>query len=163
MNERRGSVRIGPISLLTLIIVLCLAVMAVLAVTTSQATYAVAARQASFTEDTYENEASAQKFVAALDGFLARERYAKSSQSEAMASLERELPNLAVQAVDGDTKAAASIDEATVSASFTSPSGRTLDIELGINARLEYSIEQWKATTPSTSEGASETLWTGTE
>ena len=77
MNERRGSVRIGPISLLTLIIVLCLAVMAVLAVTTSQATYAVAARQASFTEDTYENEASAQKFVAALDGFLARERYEK--------------------------------------------------------------------------------------
>ena len=42
----RGSVRIGPISLFALVIILCLAVMAVLSVTTAQATYAAAERQA---------------------------------------------------------------------------------------------------------------------
>ncbi len=57
----RGSVRIGPISLFALVIILCLAVMAVLSVTTAQATYAAAERQALFTNDTYANERAAQE------------------------------------------------------------------------------------------------------
>ena len=36
MNSTNGSVRIGPISLFTLVIILCLAVMAVLSATTAQ-------------------------------------------------------------------------------------------------------------------------------
>ena len=60
----RGSVRIGPISLFALVIILCLAVMAVLSVTTAQATYAAAERQASFTTDTYANERAGQELVA---------------------------------------------------------------------------------------------------
>ena len=63
----RGSVRIGPISLFALVIILCLAVMAVLSVTTAQATYAAAERQASFTADTYANERAGQEFAADID------------------------------------------------------------------------------------------------
>ena len=52
MNSTNGSVRIGPISLFTLVIILCLAVMAVLSATTAQATYSAAEKQALFTNDT---------------------------------------------------------------------------------------------------------------
>ena len=45
MNSTNGSVRIGPISLFTLVIILCLAVMAVLSATTAQATYSAAENQ----------------------------------------------------------------------------------------------------------------------
>ena len=55
MNSTNGSVRIGPISLFTLVIILCLAVMAVLSATTAQATYSAAEKQALFTNDTYQN------------------------------------------------------------------------------------------------------------
>lgn len=48
MNSTNGSVRIGPISLFTLVIILCLAVMAVLSATTAQATYSAAEKQALF-------------------------------------------------------------------------------------------------------------------
>ena len=51
MNSTNGSVRIGPISLFTLVIILCLAVMAVLSATTAQATYSAAEKQALFTND----------------------------------------------------------------------------------------------------------------
>ena len=44
MAKSRGSVRMGPISLFALIIILCLAVMAVLAVTTAQASYTLTQR-----------------------------------------------------------------------------------------------------------------------
>ena len=59
MNSTNGSVRIGPISLFTLVIILCLAVMAVLSATTAQATYSAAEKQALFTNDTYQNEQGA--------------------------------------------------------------------------------------------------------
>lgn len=70
MAKSRGSVRMGPISLLTLIITLGLAVMAVLTVTTAQAGHALVQRQASATDQTYAVEVAGQEFVAALDEVL---------------------------------------------------------------------------------------------
>ena len=70
MNSTNGSVRIGPISLFTLVIILCLAVMAVLSATTAQATYSAAEKQALFTNDTYQNEQAAQSAVAVIDAAL---------------------------------------------------------------------------------------------
>ena len=67
MNSTNGSVRIGPISLFTLVIILCLAVMAVLSATTAQATYSAAEKQALFTNDTYQNEQAAQSAVAVIE------------------------------------------------------------------------------------------------
>ena len=81
----RGSVRIGPISLFALVIILCLAVMAVLSVTTAQATYAAAERQASFTADTYANERAGQEFAADIDAALAPVRAAGGGLAEALA------------------------------------------------------------------------------
>ena len=54
----------GPISLFALVVALCLAVMAVLAVTTARANAALAERQAAFTASDYANEAAAQELLA---------------------------------------------------------------------------------------------------
>ena len=72
MAKPHGSVRIGPISLFTLIIVLCLAVLTVLSVTTSLAELSTTERQAATTTETYQLEAVGQQFVADVDAALTR-------------------------------------------------------------------------------------------
>ncbi len=116
----RGSVRIGPISLFALVIILCLAVMAVLSVTTAQATYAAAERQASFTTDTYANERAAQELVADVDAALAPVRAAHGGLDEALSAVRAALPE------------GAEMDGSTVKAEFTADSGRTLAVVLEI-------------------------------
>lgn len=145
----RGSVRIGPISLFALVIILCLAVMAVLSVTTAQATYAAAERQADFTKDTYANERTAQEFTAGIDAALAPVRASGGGLDEALAAVDAALP------------AGAERDGSTVRAEFTADSGRTLAIELDIQANATYTVTAWKATTLWTEHGAGETLWSG--
>ena len=88
MNSTNGSVRIGPISLFTLVIILCLAVMAVLSATTAQATYSAAEKQALFTNDTYQNEQAAQSAVAVIDAALEDVRASGGGLDEALAAVE---------------------------------------------------------------------------
>lgn len=71
MAKPHGSVRIGPISLFALIIVLCLAVLTVLSVTTSLAELSTTERQAATTTETYQLESVGQRFVADIDAALA--------------------------------------------------------------------------------------------
>ena len=68
MNSTNGSVRIGPISLFTLVIILCLAVMAVLSATTAQATYSAAEKQA--LEDVRASGGGLDEALAAVDEAL---------------------------------------------------------------------------------------------
>ena len=56
---KQGSVRIGPVSILVLIIILCLAVMAVLTLITSEAEESITVRQEESTTAFYANEAEA--------------------------------------------------------------------------------------------------------
>ena len=72
MAKPHGSVRIGPISLFTLIIVLCLAVLTALSVTTSLAELSTTERQAATTTETYQLESVGQQFVADVDAALTR-------------------------------------------------------------------------------------------
>ena len=183
MAKSRGSVRMGPISLFALIIILCLAVMAVLAVTTAQASYVLAERQAS------------------ADAELAAAHGAGATGPGAMAAVEQALPRLAEEAKEAaplpltanasavSTDRAASLagivgvgrtgeepadaipvegvtpllDDArgAVSASFATDGGRTLDVVIAIRDDGSYEILSWKATTEWNEEGAGETLWSG--
>ena len=152
MSGSNSTVRIGPISLFTLVIILCLAVMAVLSATTAQATYTAAEKQALFTDDTYANESAAQSTVAAIDAALASVRDAGSGLDAALAAVDKALPTDA---------ASAQRDGASVFLTFTTPSGRTLDVELTIKANATYEISQWKATTQWTNDGPSTMLWPG--
>lgn len=162
MTKGKGSVRIGPVSLLTLVIVLCIATMAVLSITTAQATYAATERQAAFTEDTYDNESAAQRFVAGIDDILAEVRAGKASGSSALARIESALPTLSGDASTDGMTVDATIDGSTVIASFAKENGRRLDVELTIRNGRTYEITQWKATTQWSEEGGTETLWPGT-
>ena len=138
MAKPHGSVRIGPISLFTLIIVLCLAVLTVLSVTTSLAELSTTERQAATTE-TYQLESVGQQFVADVDAALAE------------GTLEDVLQRYSDSTVrDGEL----------ISATFSMESGRTLAIVLRIQNNT-YTIEQWKVTTEWTDDGTGENLWLG--
>lgn len=149
MNSTNGSVRIGPISLFTLVIILCLAVMAVLSATTAQATYSAAEKQALFTNDTYQNEQAAQSAVAVIDAALEDVRASGGGLDEALAAVDEALPG---------RRAARRVESAH---DVRLSSGRTLDVELTITANATYEISQWKATTQWTNDGPGATLWSG--
>ncbi|WP_165171388.1 S4A5 electrogenic sodium bicarbonate cotransporter 4 [Adlercreutzia sp. ZJ242] len=150
-----GSVRIGPVSLFSLVIVLCLAVMAVLAVTTAQAAYSAAEKQARFTTDTYVNEQAAQSFVAEVDGALAAVRASASAEGDlASAAL------LAVQDVISGYEGA-SLQGSQACVEFACDSGRTLSVVLTIRPDATYEISQWRATTQWNEAGSGEVLWSG--
>ncbi|MCI8468909.1 MAG: hypothetical protein HFJ75_05415 [Eggerthellaceae bacterium] len=99
MAKSHGSVRMGPISLFTLIITLCLAVMAVLAVTTAQASYSLTQRQAAAATEVYAVETAAQQFVGGLDAELTAARAANVPPAQAARNLADELPRLCDEAV----------------------------------------------------------------
>lgn len=72
MARRTGEgVRIGPITLLTLVSVLLLAVLAMLCITTTHATEAMAQRQADALSQTYELDAFGQALLAQIDDQIA--------------------------------------------------------------------------------------------
>ena len=127
----RGSVRIGPISLFALVIILCLAVMAVLSVTTAQATYAAAERQASFTADTYANERAGQEFAADIDAALAPVRAAGGGLAEALAAVRAALP------ADAEHMVSAVTEEAKL----FMPMAELIDLDKE-RARLEKELEK---------------------
>ena len=134
MAKPHGSVRIGPISLFTLIIVLCLAVLTVLSVTTSLAELSTTERQAATTTETYQLESVGQQFVADVDAALAE------------GTLEDVLQRYSDSTVrDGEL----------ISATFSMESGRTLAIVLRIQNNT-YTIEQWKVTAEWIDDGTGE-------
>lgn len=152
-GKRDGSVRMGPISVFSLVVILCLAVMAVLAVTTAQAAYTASEKQARFTTDTYLNEQAAQNFVAEVDGALSHVRSGNGSGNlkSAMAAV-------------GDV--AKSYDDATltknqVKANFITENGRTLSVVLTIHNDATYEISQWRAATQWNETDSGEVLWSG--
>lgn len=64
-------VRMGSISLFALVIIICMAVLAVLSLSTANASLVMSQRQAVATSELYLAERSAQEFVAGIDGVLA--------------------------------------------------------------------------------------------
>lgn len=149
-KKSKGSVRMGPVSLFSLIILLSLAVLAVLAVTTAQANYASAEKHSLFTTDTYANEAEAQTLIADIDGQLSAMRNKNYSQKEILEQLEQTLPSEAW------------VENDTIRAEFVKDSGRTLRITLEIDSNAKYTITQWQASTSwNTNSGSDDTLWSG--
>lgn len=122
MARPHGSVRIGPISLFTLIIILCLAVLAVLSLTTARAELSITERQAQTTTETYALETAGQEFVAAVDAALAEGR---------SSALDEVLSTYGVTEAAADAEATAGASEAAPAAGETiedeSVSGATAD------------------------------------
>lgn len=164
MDSPRQQVHIGPISLFTLVASLGMAVLAVLALSTSNAMFALANRAADMTSELYVAESCAQRFVAELDGVL---RQAAASGADARESLPYQLDALA-QAAEREAEEGVSGVDATVSASMegnevtavvTTPIGRRIDVRIEVGQDGTYQVTQWKTTTETDSSGAGDVLW----
>lgn len=175
-----GSVRMGPISIFTLVIVLCLAVLAVLSVTTARADAALAARQASFTKDDYANERAAQTFAAEAADVLAT-LTPSTAPEDAVSALAAAAPELAARteasAPAGTTVTATTGADATAGTGATAgtdptaadaalvltvaaPSGRTLTATFAVDSGATLTITSWQPATTWT-EDTTDTLWMG--
>lgn len=184
MAKTHGSVRIGPISLLTLVIVLCLAVMAVLTVATAQASSNLTQRQANAVSTLYGDEIAGQSFVAATDAYLmshgSEEGFSTQTIADALPTICEEAHqfaadqgwDIAVSAqwltVDGLSASAGVTSEAVDSnavggilAECSGEAGRTLQIALAITNDADYRLLAWKIMTVWTEEGTGEMVWQG--
>lgn len=161
----------GPISIFSLVIALCLAVMATLSVSTAKATYAATDRQATSTASVYKAEVSAQHFMAAVDAQL--KSAGTTNRADALSALQQDVNALAVAGASDEVAvnvqvagedAAASVptlaEEADVKATFATTEGRTLNVALALTETGTYQVLQWKTTTTWISSDNSGTkLW----
>lgn len=171
-----GSVRMGPISIFTLVIVLCLAVLAVLSVTTARADAALAARQASFTQDDYANERAAQTFAAEAADVLAT-LTPSTAPEDAVSALAAAAPELAARteasAPAGTTVTATTatgadatagtdptVADAALVLTVAAPSGRTLTATFAVDSGATLTVTSWQPATTWT-EDTTDTLWMG--
>ena len=154
MAGSRGSVRIGPISLFMLVIVICISVMAVLAVSTAKATYTLTERQAEAVENVYENETAAQTLLSLVDKQLAT----GVTEADRLWGLS----NLAERVSTATTQAEVWVEGDYLVAQFVTDGSKYLDIRVEICEDASYRIESWKATTQwPESETESTGLWMG--
>ena len=154
------SVRIGPISLLTLISVLLLAVLAMLCVTTSNAADAMSRRQAASTTGTYRLESCGQAALAVIDGKL---KDSTGDATAAAADIAASADDIAGEAISSaktkDLTVDISAKDADILITVSDKDGRRLDARLAVSDKLTYSISQWKVTR--IHETSQQGLWSG--
>ena len=160
IQTRRGeNVRIGPVSVITLIVVICMAVMGVLAASTAHATAVISNRQADATQRMYLNENAAQEFLASMDEVLA----GGSAQAGA-AAVDDQLDSIcekARAAGQGRVSCTALVDGTTVTAEFICEETRLLNIVITIRDGSVYRIDQWKMSSAQQEPATAGTLWQG--
>ena len=163
IQTRRGdNVRIGPVSIITLIVVICMAVLAVLAASTAHATATITDRQAESTQMLYQNELAAQEFVASVDDVLARARSAEATNVAALVEngLDKACAN-AREAADGRVECTANMNGNTVTAEFVCDGKRQLNIAITIRDDATYRIAKWKMASVQQEAPTAGSLWTG--
>lgn len=163
-HGRVDNVRIGPISLFTLIIVLCMAVLAVLSFSTAHASMVMAERQATATSELYLDEVAAQEFVAGIDDELAKVRAADANGTAGVKAVSEALIPLrdaAQAAVRNQVEVTAGISGPTVTARFECQNGRTLYIAITILSDATYRIDTWKMSAVQNEAQPEGSLWTG--
>lgn len=160
MNEQSGSVRIGPISMFTLIAVICMAVLAVLAIATANASYNMAKLQADSIKEQYVAESAAQDFVALVDSQINQSQGTGSSR---VAAFNNSL-NATVARIQEETNNKVTVSAQTqdnrILAQFTCTNGRMLDIVLKVEDSGSYEITQWDMTA-TRNDVQDENLWSG--
>ena len=163
------NVRIGPISIFALIVIICLAVLAVLTVSTAHASLVLSQRQAQATHELYLAETAAQTFIAGIDEQLSNTSTpsAASTANDAQAKLSSIDSNLvalrdeARDAFDGQVEITASTIDDQVLAEFSCEGGRTLKIAVTILPDGTYRIDKWKMTAVENEEQPLGNLYTG--
>lgn len=132
-------VRMGPLALFTFLAIMCLSVLAVLCVSTANATLALSERRAEATTEVYRDEVAAQAFVAALD-----EQVVAGAQPETALDSAR---TAALDTTEGELSVVAAQDGEKYEASFDCGNGRQLNIVLTYKQDGTYRVEEWRMTT----------------
>lgn len=142
-----SAVRIGPITILTLLIILCLATLSVLSLTTARASAVAADKQDASVQATYDIERQGQEFTSEVDSVLYAQRQSGGSSTAALAALQARYGSSATFASN------------TITRKFSS-STRTLTVQLEIRSNLTYQVMEW--TTSSTADTSQKlNLWSG--
>ena len=138
------NVRMGPLALFTLVVVLCLSVLAVLSVSTANATLALSERRASATRQLYLDEQAAQTFVATLETALVDGMDATAARTAAeQAAREAVAPQLVS---DEQLTVTSDYQNRVFDASFDCGNGRQLDISLHQEEDGSLSVQKWRFT-----------------
>ena len=153
--------RIGPVSLMTLVTVLLLAVLTVLCATSANASDAMAQRQAAAVRETYALDACGQRFMAALDAQLHED--AGQTAEQAARKVSQGLDELQAQATEGSDQGgvslSASVDGTVILLTVSDTEGKTLDAAFRLEGGGAYSVDRWKTATEQTAPET--TLWQG--
>ena len=149
--QKLSGIRIGPITILVFVIALCIAVLATLAITTARANTASTERQIAFTNDTYTNEVAAQTMLSYVDASLAS---GVSGVRNNLNTIKQQ-----TQSACSNTTVTMAFTGTTLDATFETPSGRQLMVQLELSGST-YKIVKWKTAT-NWEEENTDTLWTG--
>lgn len=159
MAKQSEGVRIGPISLVTLISVLLLAVLSVLCVTTANATRTMAERQASNITETYQLDACGQSLLASINAQVAKTKSAASAAKAVSKQLDTLQQQATQKAGNGDITLNAQLKGGKIAFTAALPSGKALHGVISLNGKGTASITQWKLSTAQ--QASEETLWSG--
>lgn len=163
-GRKADNVRIGPVSVITLIAVICMAVLAVLSISTAQATGAISSRQASATSELYENELAAQTFLAGVDDQVSAARAGGAGGEQAAAQVRAALDGICDQAraaADDNVHVTATVEGDVVNATFEGQAMRRLVVAVKILDDATCRVTTWKASAIQQETAETDTLWTG--
>lgn len=153
MARSSGNVRMGPVGIFTMIILLCLSVMAVLTAVTAHASYASAEKQASYATATYDNESQGWEAVAIVDDALARTQI---SRHDAEFGALFAAASVNTKFVEGMSAVA---ENSKVHITISAENGRQLDITIDVTPQLQAIITSWTVTTEPESHANDDVLW----
>ena len=132
---------IGAAGIFALVIIVCMAVLAVLTVATAHSSLVLAQRQAAAVEELYHTETAGQTFLAQMDAAISGAADPFAAANAALAQACR----AAQDSAPGIT-ATAALDGSRITAEFTGSDGRVLKVALTIHADGTYSLDMWRMT-----------------
>lgn len=153
MTKKTEGLRVGPITLVTLIAALLLAVLAMLCATTANAQATMANRQATSLTETYAIDSCGQRIIAGIEESLNQGDIAAALTTAKLDAIANN-----AKAADGasDLNIESKYDGSTVSFTISAPSGKTLRAKV-TRENASVSVEEWKLTT--TQEMPQDELW----
>lgn len=153
MTKKTEGLRVGPITLVTLIAALLLAVLAMLCATTANAQATMANRQATSLTETYAIDSCGQRMIAGIEESLNQGDIAAALTTAKLDAIANN-----AKAADGasDLNIESKYDGSTVSFTISAPSGKTLRAKV-TRENASVSVEEWKLTT--TQEMPQDELW----
>ena len=153
MTKKTEGLRVGPITLVTLIAALLLAVLAILCATTANAQATMANRQATSLTEAYAIDSCGQRMVAGIE-----ESLGQGDVAAALTTVKLDAIANNAKAADGasDLNIESEYDGSTVSFTISAPSGKTLRAKV-TRENASVSVEEWKLTTAQ--ETTQDELW----